>query len=156
MKRRVIKVLLLVLSLIPILTIIVNSFELKVDFLSNMFEYVADNLLVLLGLIPLFGYICMDFIDVKKTKGHSAFYKKIWKLLLIVGIVVLIVPFLSGIKNAIFGYKECFMGCSDNYTYGIRAFCSSMILYGIVLWPVFIVGLILILFSAIKLKKSKK
>lgn len=156
MKRKVLKIILLLVSVIFFFTIIVSSFELKEDFISNIWDCIARYPIVLLGLITFIIFIIMDFKDYKKAKGKVAFYKRLWKSLLLLGIVLLTSFFISGLLNAIFGVKICFLGCSDTYSYGLIAFIESMTLYVLILWPLFVIAIILIILSIIKLRKYKK
>lgn len=78
--------------------------------------------------------------------------KKVWIILLVVGIIPLIVPLILGIYNSIIGYSGlCLFQC--DYYYGIKAFIDSIILYSYIFWPTYVIGILLIILSIIKLKK---
>ena len=79
--------------------------------------------------------------------------KKIWIVLLIVGIVTFVIPLIAGIFDSINGFSGlCFVGCERDY--GIKAFIGSIYLYSYILWPTYIIGIILIILSIIKLKNK--
>lgn len=79
--------------------------------------------------------------------------KTIWKILLFCGFIPFIIPIFLGIGSTIFGHAGlCFFGCEK--VYGIKAFLESIYLYSYLLWPSYIIGLLLIVFSTIKLKKN--
>ena len=73
-------------------------------------------------------------------------------ILLLVGIIPLIIPIIGGIYDSITGFSGlCFSSC-NNY-YGFKAFVNSVYLYSFIFWPTYIISIILIIFSIIKLKK---
>ena len=79
--------------------------------------------------------------------------KVLWIILLILGIIPFAIPLIAGIYDSINGFSGlCFMSCT-NY-YGFNAFIESIYLYSFIFWPTYIIGLILILISIIKLKKK--
>ena len=79
--------------------------------------------------------------------------KIIFKILFIIGLIPFIIPILLGIGSTIFGHAGlCFFVCEK--VYGIKAFLESIYLYSYLLWPSYIIGLLLIVFSTIKLKKK--
>lgn len=78
--------------------------------------------------------------------------KIIWKILLTIGFIPFIIPVFLGIGSAIFGHAGlCFFGC--DVVYGFKAFFDSIYLYSYLFWPTYIIGIILIVFSFIKLRK---
>ena len=79
--------------------------------------------------------------------------KILWIILLILGIIPFIMPLISGIYDAIYGYTEllCF-DCTKEY--GIKAFINSIYLYSAFFYPTYIIGFILMFISIIKLKKK--
>ena len=78
--------------------------------------------------------------------------KIVWISLLIVGIISFVIPLIAGLYDSINGFSGlCFVGC-DNY-YGFQAFIDSIYLYSYIFWPTYIIGIILITISIIKLKK---
>lgn len=80
--------------------------------------------------------------------------KIIWIVLLILGILSFAVPLGMGIFDSINGFAGlCFASCTKYY--GFVAFRDSIILYSYLMWPTYIIGLILIVLSIIKLKKKK-
>lgn len=81
--------------------------------------------------------------------------KIIWIALLAVGIIPFAVPLIIGIYDSINGFSGlCFFQC-DNY-YGLNALLDSIYLYSFIFWPTYIIGIILIIISIIKLKYKKK
>ncbi|MGM9849969.1 MAG: hypothetical protein ACI31V_03625 [Bacilli bacterium] len=80
--------------------------------------------------------------------------KKFWIVFLIVGIIPFIIPIISGIYYSIRGYSGlCWWQC--DYYYGFNAFIDSIILYSYILWPTYIIGIVIIVLSIIKLKNKK-
>lgn len=76
----------------------------------------------------------------------------IWIILLMVGIISFVIPLIAGIYDAINGFAGiCFLAC-DKY-YGIKAFIGSIYLYSYIMWPTYIIGVILVVLSVKKLKK---
>ena len=81
--------------------------------------------------------------------------KIVWISLLIVGIIPFAIPLIVGIYDSLIGFSGlCFIEC-DNY-YGFQAFIDSIYLYSFIFWPTYIIGVILIILSIIKLKKNIK
>ena len=83
--------------------------------------------------------------------------RKFWIILLIIGIIPFVVSLIIGIYSSINGVSSsllCFGSCE--YYYGFKAFIDSIIWYLIIFWPIYIIGIILIIISTIKLKKRKK
>ena len=80
--------------------------------------------------------------------------KKFWIVFLIVGIIPFIIPIISGIYYSRRGYSVlCWWQC--DYYYGFNAFIDSIILYSYILWPTYIIGIVIIVLSIIKLKNKK-
>ena len=78
----------------------------------------------------------------------------IWIMLLIIGIITFAIPLIVGIYDSINGFSGlCFVGC--NPYYGFAAFTDSIYLYSYICWPTYIIGVILIVLSIIKLKSQK-
>ena len=78
----------------------------------------------------------------------------VWICLLSVGIIIFAIPLLAGVYDSINGFSGlCFVGC-DNY-YGFQAFVGSIYLYSYIFWPAYIIGVVLIILSIIKLKNNK-
>ena len=76
----------------------------------------------------------------------------IWKLLFIVGLIPFIIILVKGVYSAINGLS-CIDDCIP--TYGIKAFIDTIKLYSLFLWPTYIVGIVLIIVSAVVLLKNK-
>lgn len=77
--------------------------------------------------------------------------KVLWKIILVVGFIPFIAVLTFGIYSAIFGFSGlCFCG---EY-YGFKAFVDSIIMYSAVFYPTYIIGIIFITLSIIKLKQS--
>lgn len=76
--------------------------------------------------------------------------KILWIIILLIGLIPFIIAFGFGICAAING-----MPCIDDCirVVGINAFVSMIVLYSLVFWPTYIVGLILIILSIFKIKK---
>lgn len=77
--------------------------------------------------------------------------KIVWKILLVVGFIPFIAALLSGINAAINGFSGLSFCCSY---YGFQAFIDCIFLFSIVYFPTYIIGIILIVLSIIKLKKK--
>lgn len=78
--------------------------------------------------------------------------KRIWIVLLILGIVPFIFCLFYGIYNSIVGFS----GLSFyNRYYGTKAFFDSIILLSYLIFPFYIIGLLLIILSIIKLRRKK-
>ena len=84
-------------------------------------------------------------------KKHT---KKLWKILLVIGVISLISPLIVGIDSAINGMTTGFFSSSQRY-YGFEAFIDGIVLFSLISWPVYIIGLILVILSIVKLKKIK-
>ena len=74
--------------------------------------------------------------------------KKLFKILLAIGILAFAIPLIYGIYCSIHGVSFMF-----NYIYGFDAFYITVFFYSWFLWPTYIIGILLIIISAIKLKK---
>ena len=80
--------------------------------------------------------------------------KLIWKLLLIVGAIPFIFVLSYGGYSFINGFSFlCFY--SECVDYGLDAFINSIFLCSFIIWPTYIIGIILIGISTIKLWKSR-
>lgn len=78
--------------------------------------------------------------------------KIIWKTLLLIGLIPFIIVIGYGLFSAISGKSYlCILNCTREY--GFVAFRDSIILYSYLFWPTYIIGLFLIIFSIIKLRK---
>ena len=80
-------------------------------------------------------------------------HKKIWIILLVIGIIFFAIPLTVGIYDSINGFSGiCFVGCEKYY--GIKAFIDSIYLYSYIFWPTNILSIILKILSIIKLNKK--
>lgn len=80
--------------------------------------------------------------------------KVLWIILLILGCLAFLIPLAMGIFDSINGFAGlCFVGCKSYH--GFPAFRDSIILYSYLMWPTYIVGIVLIILSTIKLRKQK-
>lgn len=78
--------------------------------------------------------------------------KIIWKILLIIGLIPFIAVIGYGIYSAIVGFNVlCILNCVK--TYGFIAFRDSIVIFSYLFWPTYIIGLILVEISIVKLKK---
>ena len=82
--------------------------------------------------------------------------KKIWKILLFLGIIPIAIPLVDGIYSSITGFSGLCFGSGCISKYGFKAFIDSIFLYSFIFWPTYIIGLILIIISMIKIKKNNK
>ena len=74
--------------------------------------------------------------------------------LLVAGLIPFIVPLVKGIYDSIIGFSGlCWWQC--DYYYGFSAFIDSIYIYSFLFWPTYIIGIILIILSIIKLKNNK-
>lgn len=75
----------------------------------------------------------------------------IWIILLVLGSIPFVVALIYGIFSAINGFSGlCFC---PNY-YGFTAFFDSILLFSFVYYPAYIIGIILIVLSIIKIVKK--
>lgn len=81
----------------------------------------------------------------KKTK---------WKILLFVGTTPFLWAFFSGLYAALTGFSG--LSLSSPQAYGFAAFADWIILYSFVYWPTYVIGLILIVWAAMKLISGGK
>ena len=97
-----------------------------------------------------------ELVWYNNCRGVAMKKKKIvWISLLIVGIIPFAIPLIAGIYDSLIGFSGlCFIEC-DNY-YGFQAFIDSIYLYSFIFWPTYIIGVILIILSIIKLKNNIK
>lgn len=77
--------------------------------------------------------------------------KIVWKILLIIGYIPFVVALVLGLDAAINGFSGLSFCCSY---YGFQAFIDCIFLFSVVYFPTYIIGIILIVLSIIKLKKS--
>ena len=78
----------------------------------------------------------------------------IWIILLTIGVLAFVIPLITGIYDAINGFSGmCFIACEKYY--GFDALIDSIYLYSYILWPTYIIGVVLIVLSIIKLKSKK-
>ena len=75
--------------------------------------------------------------------------KTIWKVLLALGILPFILVLCIGIYSSIFGFT--FLGTTD---VGVDAFIGSIFILSFLYWPIYIVGIFLIIISIVKLKEN--
>lgn len=80
--------------------------------------------------------------------------KTIWKSLLIIGFLPFIILLLYGFYVAITGFSGICFGLCDK-EYGLPAFIDFIFLVSYVYWPVYIVGIALIILSLTKLTKQQ-
>lgn len=81
--------------------------------------------------------------------------KRIFKVLLRIGMLPFILLIILGILYSITGFSMNFFGSESTPIYGFRAFYATIVLFGVIGWPVLLVGFILIIVSIIKLRKMK-
>jgi len=82
--------------------------------------------------------------------GCDDMKRKIWIFMLILGIIPFIIPLIYGIYSFIFGVTFFF-----DTTSGFEGLFNSILMWSFVYWPTYIIGAILIIISAIKIKRSK-
>ena len=76
----------------------------------------------------------------------------VYKILLGIGLTPFILLLLGGIFSSIFGMDFGFLGVYS----GFEAFLAFLMIIGLMGWPVFLIALILSVFSDIKLNKYRK
>jgi uncharacterized membrane protein len=81
--------------------------------------------------------------------------KVIGIILIIIGAIPLILPIITGIYSAINGYSGLCLWPCTNY-YGFTAFIDSVFIYSVLLWPTYIIGIVLIVVGIILIKKYKR
>ena len=76
-------------------------------------------------------------------------------ILLFIGLIPFVFVLCYGIKNAIIGYSGfCLTECSLDY--GFSAFLDTITLFSYLFWPVYLVGVVLIIIGIFKLIYNKK
>ena len=79
--------------------------------------------------------------------------KTLYKILLVLGILTFVIPLIFGIFSSINGYSGlCFWVCTKNY--GFDAFSSSIFVYSYIFWPTYVIGIILITLSLLKIRRK--
>ena len=76
--------------------------------------------------------------------------KIIWKILLFIGIFPFSIPILLGILSFFVGFSFL-----SGYSIGFEGMFGAIAIYSFLFWPTYIIGTILIILSAIKLKNKK-
>lgn len=79
--------------------------------------------------------------------------KRIWKVLLILGFIPFIIALILGIFVAVNGFGGLNFCCKY---YGFQAFFDYVLLFSFIYYPTYIVGILLIILSIIKLRKINK
>ncbi len=78
-----------------------------------------------------------------------------WELVIILGACPFAFVLLSGIYKAITGFSGlCLKGCTDSY--GFSAFMDWVILFSFVFWPIYVIGLILMIIGIIMVRRKNK
>lgn len=76
--------------------------------------------------------------------------KLLWKVLLVIGMIPFVIVIGYGVYSSIIGFSVlCILNCTKEY--GFIAFRDSIFLYSSVFWPTYIIGVILMIISIIKL-----
>ena len=88
-------------------------------------------------------------ISSNDTKNSSQ--KVTYKILLGIGILPFVLLFGFGLYSMAFGFSFF-----SETNYGLGAFLESIFFSGLIYWPILLIGLILIIISAYKLKKINK
>ena len=79
--------------------------------------------------------------------------KILWKILLLIGLIPFISILIYGIYVSITGFSLlCILNCAKEY--GFIAFRDSIISISYIIWPIYIIGLLLITLSIFKLKRN--
>lgn len=78
--------------------------------------------------------------------------KLLWKILLFIGLIPFIIILLYGIYSLIFGFTGLCLSCGK--IKGLSAFVDSIIMISAIYWPLYIIGLILVVLSIYKLYKK--
>ena len=103
----------------------------------------SENLLVLLGVSFIFiGFVIPNENSNAKKLGS----KRKYQILRILGYLPFIFAFCTGIFYSITGFNFLF-----STSYGISAFFESILVYSFLFWPLYIVGIIIILKSSEKI-----
>ena len=76
-----------------------------------------------------------------------------WKILLFLGTIPFLAAILSGFYAAITGFSGLAIMAPPSY--GWAAFTEWIILYSFLYWPTYVIGLILIIWSVIRLMDRK-
>lgn len=81
--------------------------------------------------------------------------KIVWIILLIFGLIPFILLIVGGFNAAFNGFSGlCFFSC-ENY-YGMAALIDYVLLFSFIYWPAYVVGLLFIVLSIIRLKKLNR
>lgn len=83
-----------------------------------------------------------------KKNNHK---KLLWKILLILGILPFFLLIIYEIHCLIYGFNFLF-----NTSYGLEAIRDSISIMAYLFWPIYILGILLIIISIIKLKKGER
>ena len=79
----------------------------------------------------------------------------IWWVLIIIGLIPFIFVLGSGLISAISGTSGlCLLNCT--LTYGWDAFLTTIILQSYLLWPTYIIGIVLIIIGLFKIIEKRK
>lgn len=158
MSRKVLKILLIVLGFIPFIWLILFTFNETYSYfdLLNFPIDVVINILtypwVLLGLIPICIGVLLRTDKVNKHISKKEIKKKkiFWKVMLVLGTIPFIIPLVLSIICLFFGFTFFF-----DTIYGFEGMFSFLVIWSFIFWPTYIVGLVLIILSIIKIKKNK-
>lgn len=74
-----------------------------------------------------------------------------YKIMILIGTLPFIGVLLIGIINIFYGFHFLY-----TVEYGLKAFRDTLFIYSIIFWPLYLIGLGLIIYAIIKLRKLKK
>lgn len=143
MKKNLIGLCVCILSLI-ITTIMFISFKEMNWFNSSYGTNIFQTLKFLLFFLPM-TFLLFGVTNFKNNKS-----KKIWKIAFGVSFIPFAFVIILGIYFMINGFSGfCFC---DNY-YGFKAFIDSVVLFSYIFIPIYIISILLMILSIIKLNK---
>ena len=145
---RILKRILIIMSSIYIIFYLVVDDLIVSDFFDTLINIIIhlSNADFFIATILLLIGIVIDMPNDEKTNDNRVIKK--YKVLKFIGILPFIFVLLNGIFSMFFGFSFFFNG-----TYGPNAFILTIAFTSLLIWPLYIIGIILIILSSIKLKK---
>lgn len=148
---RILKRILIIMSLIYIIFYLFVNNLIVSDFFDTLINIILSliNIDLLIAVILLLIGFFIDESSSEKGKDSSNNKKNMkYKVLKFIGFLPFVFVLLNGIFSMLFGFSFFF-----NKTYGINAFIVTIAFTSLLIWPLYIIGIVLIILSSIKLKK---
>jgi len=138
------KILLITISTVWIIIEIMLEGGLLMKTMNTAFEP-FENITFILAIILLIIGICIEISKTEINNNDKKILK--YKILRAIGYLPFIGILLYGIFSMFNGFTFIF-----STSYGFEAFIGTIIIYSIIIWPLYILGLILIIKSNNKIK----